>query len=1117
MARTAPVPNFPAIPGMNPGIFILGGGGDGGGSGAGGGKGKGKGQGGDGKNGGKDGQGDGKGACGQGAGSDGGACPNNHGGSMGAKGGASQGDPVNFLTGEVFTHGIADVSLPGPLPLDIVRSYRSGAREHDVGLGWGWSHGLCWRVEQRRRTVLVHTFDGMEETFGNLPPDTALLGPHGWLLHREAEGFVLEIPDGRSYELEPDPGDMAAQSFRLAAIRDRAGNRITLSYEGTFLARVTDSVGRVVHARRTTCGRIAAWEMTLRTGEPFVLARFRYDSDGHLVEVRDAEGHPTSFEYDSDHRMITKRHSTGLVFHYRYDEAGRCVETWGDYEGAEDPCLAPNLPDLLADRKTAAKGIHHVILEYGPGGYSEAVDATTIHSAAANDLGKVDKAVCGGSVYTRRYDARGHLIEFVDPMGAVTTWERDFYGNETKVVDPLGNTTRFERDAAGDLLQVIDPEGGVTTVDRSTRAHRWVDPIGAVFEARYDTRGLLQEVIAPTGHRRRYVHDVHGNLIEIHGALGAQWTATYDELGRRCSFTTPEGATTRLYHDRRGFLVRVEEPSGGVLQYGYDGEGMLTSIVDADGGVTRLLRGGSGVLADAHLPDGTCIRFRYDRMERLVAVYNAAGESHTFQLNALGVVCSERTFDGRTISYKTDQLGRVIKISGDAESVELQRDAAGRVIKKTYEDDTEESFEYNARGEVVRAAGPHAEVRFERNAVGWITRETQTAFGRTYSVAIEYDLLGRATKKTTSDGHAIEWAHDDATRRLTTRLDSVAILSSFHDLMGREVRTILPDGGRIEAQYDVDGRILTRQVLTASSTPGLGRNEPAWRSGAPAGAIVEERYSFTPSGSLRGRWDRELGQLDFEHDPMGQMTAAIPRWAGALPRQFAYDTAGNVFETTPGADKAVYGAGGRLERKGKTDLLWDDRGCLFERRDGSATGEAQTTRYHIGSRGLLDQIDLPDGRRVENAYDPFARRVRKTVIDASSALPCVLSTQHFFWDGMTLAAEVHVDSVGTETTRFYCFDGNGMPWAHKTKREAGGTWTEEPWRFYVNDPLTGYPERLLDGAGEVVAELRRDAWGRLETTGSEPPTALRFAGQYEDQETGLFYNRHRFYDPELAR
>ncbi|WP_437906214.1 hypothetical protein WME95_49710 [Sorangium sp. So ce327] len=56
MARTAPVPNIPAIPGMNPGVFIMGGGG---GSGGKGGKGSGKDQGADGSNGGNGANGDG--------------------------------------------------------------------------------------------------------------------------------------------------------------------------------------------------------------------------------------------------------------------------------------------------------------------------------------------------------------------------------------------------------------------------------------------------------------------------------------------------------------------------------------------------------------------------------------------------------------------------------------------------------------------------------------------------------------------------------------------------------------------------------------------------------------------------------------------------------------------------------------------------------------------------------------------------------------------------------------------------------------------------------------------------------------------------------------------------
>src|SRR5688572_27865460 len=119
--RTAPVPNIPAIPGMNPGVFVLGGGGDGGGAGGrGGGAGKDK-QGANGKNGGDNASGGGKGACG--SGQNGGACPNHHGKKGSGKG--SKGDPVDIVTGRVFTIPVTDVHLPGPLPLTLTRSYTS--------------------------------------------------------------------------------------------------------------------------------------------------------------------------------------------------------------------------------------------------------------------------------------------------------------------------------------------------------------------------------------------------------------------------------------------------------------------------------------------------------------------------------------------------------------------------------------------------------------------------------------------------------------------------------------------------------------------------------------------------------------------------------------------------------------------------------------------------------------------------------------------------------------------------------------------------------------------------------------------------------------------------------
>jgi RHS repeat-associated protein len=86
--------------------------------------------------------------------------------------------------------------------------------------------------------------------------------------------------------------------------------------------------------------------------------------------------------------------------------------------------------------------------------------------------------------------------------------------------------------------------------------------------------------------------------------------------------------------------------------------------------------------------------------------------------------------------------------------------------------------------------------------------------------------------------------------------------------------------------------------------------------------------------------------------------------------------------------------------------------------------------------------------------------------------------------------------------------------AHKEKRvddvgrESGG------WFHYKNDPI-GTPERLVAEDGSVAAEYERRAWGQLEQrAGAKASTPIRLQGQYWDEETGLAYNRWRYYDGE---
>ena len=86
-----------------------------------------------------------------------------------------------------------------------------------------------------------------------------------------------------------------------------------------------------------------------------------------------------------------------------------------------------------------------------------------------------------------------------------------------------------------------------------------------------------------------------------------------------------------------------------------------------------------------------------------------------------------------------------------------------------------------------------------------------------------------------------------------------------------------------------------------------------------------------------------------------------------------------------------------------------------------------------------------------------------------------------------------------------------------------GTATSEPQLYYIHTDHLGTPQELTDRDGNLQWTGHYRAWGELAKANDSEGNAanvempLRFQGQYCDAETGLHYNRHRYYDPQLGR
>lgn len=70
---------------------------------------------------------------------------------------------------------------------------------------------------------------------------------------------------------------------------------------------------------------------------------------------------------------------------------------------------------------------------------------------------------------------------------------------------------------------------------------------------------------------------------------------------------------------------------------------------------------------------------------------------------------------------------------------------------------------------------------------------------------------------------------------------------------------------------------------------------------------------------------------------------------------------------------------------------------------------------------------------------------------------------------------------------------------------------------YVYNDHLATPRMMTDQSGKIAWELESTPFGELFALYDENRLSSRFPGQYYDEETGLHYNRQRYYDPRIGR
>jgi RHS repeat-associated protein len=1012
------------------------------------------------------------------------------------------GHPVDVATGKVFTDHV-DLELPGPLGLRWERVWYSTSTYRGP-LGHGWHHAYDAALYVNPEVVLHRAPDGRLISFPALAlGDEHRLANERLSLSRDREGYAIRTHDRRVYRFR-DVGRANAEHV-LHSITDAVGNVVTLHYDEQLrLRELVDSARRSIqfaYDAEQRLVRVSAPHPD-RENERFVVVRYAYDQQGNLADVFDALDQRASYVY-TRHLLSHETDRNGLTFQFEYDgqdETAKCIRTWGD-RGIYDHRL----------RYDAVHGVTTVENSLGYKTQYEHRDGLVVRTVDAN-----------GGITQSDYDDDDRKVRETGPLRHATAWQHDARGNLLAVTGPDGASLKLRYDEKDLPVEAIDAIGGSWrfVYDDSARVIERSNPLGHRTYLAYSGKHLVA-VVDPAGHGSSLEYDAMGNLRALTAPDGSLRRWKHDALGRITVAIDPAGNEQHRSYDLLGRLTRVEEPDGNVRELSCDPEGNVVHARDAQHDVRFAYQGMSRLAMRSEA--GTSVRFEYDTEEQLIGIINEHGHVYRFELGPTGEVSVESGFDGIRRKYERDLAGRVRSlVRPNGLTSQYAYDDADRVTAVQHSDGSKESYDYRLDGELIQAVNDACRVAFERDALGRILRDAQDE----HWVDSEYDARGLRIAMRSSLGA------DQRIQR--NEMGDVVGLehrsrehkepeSAFHarftrDQFGLELERTLPGGVRSRWRRDKLGRPLQHELSVA----------------ADGKTLRAQRYDWDKD-RLRAIVDAQTGPVQYGHDALGNLAWA--RYADTTTELRLPDAVGNLFRREDRKDRKYGPAGQLLEAEDEygrsTSYTYDAEGNLIAKQRSSG----ERWRYRWGPDGMLHEVVRPDGASVTFAYDALGRRVRKSFRG---------QTTRWVWDGNVPLHEWVQGSleplVVENATPLWAADARvkqreaalckhllrGPP--ERGSAQAPITWVFEPESFspmaklvgdkqlsIVTDHL-GTPNAMVDERGELVWRADIGVWGELRNVvGDAQACPFRWPGQYEDVETGLYYNRFRYYEPESGQ
>ncbi|CDL86089.1 RHS repeat-associated core domain-containing protein [Xenorhabdus cabanillasii] len=1079
-------------------------------------------------------------------------------------------DPIDLRSG-YFLYDHEDISTGSaayPFGLTLTRSYSSGQRNTKTALGYGWRHNFMLSAKRDSDpyeafgqynplaavTSIVAT--RVIQDLGTDPTltNTAISSIIGsWLMDQLVDNAItiqsnegtqkfIKIPTASGgVTFVPPPGDGSILTLgerNAVTITDKTGIITRFDKEGDILSWEDKNRNTVTFTYSGTGENKNLKTVSNGMGRKL---EFSYNGNNQLTSVSDGS-RSVSYGYDRKDNLLSFKNTLNATYRYGYEGLGLITTLYN-----------PAFPETTTVRNTYDHA-GRIQTQADPFG-------NVWHYLFANES-RVQETDPLGNSRVFYYDRNGNLITQLDQTATATRYVYNGTGLLTQVIGPRGLSESFTYDDKANILtrtvspspQRIDSLAGKPITERwtysslslplthtdflkgitkydydgqgnliRTTQSKVVKPGVAnthepVTLITYNARGLPLTITDPEGRVIQNTYDprtfdlVSTTLDPGTGRLNLTTTYAYDVAGNKIAQKDPKGYMTSYLYDAERRLTQVTAPDGkSITQYVYDANGNRSEIKIATGDtqspflVTKTKYNAANNPLVVTEPDGKATTTTYDVLNRVDTVTSSSGRRTrtTYDAASRPVKIIDEIANEHDASI-TKNLGAVVRetrsyhpgglpatlTDANNNTISYRYDVFERLNEIHYPDGSLDIYVYNSMGQVgIFQRRDGSQFWYEYDNLDRLIRKKQKNPDNQNITSYEYDYSGRLLSLTPSANpeFAVSYTYDAAGRPTSETTALFGTTQFALDNNGNRVSMTLPSRA--------GGLNVTRIYDTLNRLTGVYQ-------GAETAASPIVHYTYDPAGrrtrAVYGNLQSPLAETTLKYNQASLPTTLTYQWSDSqLNVDYQYNAdrqktqvslSDKSFAPVVSPDSHQTYKSNNLNQYTTINdsvLEYDKRGNLIKNGEWSYLYDAENKLVSAEKAGM----------KLEFGYDALNRRITKKVTKDN-----VTTTYSYL-------------SVGDQEMAVFSGDASDIYIYGAGLDEVVADITTRGHNFYFQDAL-GSTIALTNAKGEVIEKHSYTAYGLESDSGN---AAFRFAGRRIDPETGLSYNRARYYSPVLGR